>query len=254
MKIKTKINNNKFIYGDLLKHNNSQPTIFLLSGFSGGRYLPLFELAGNYFFNHNFNVLKFNFCADPDDPKQVENALALKDMTFSVYLSELKNIIDKIIDPDQKIILIGHSFGSVISILFLDKYKKYKKQTELILWDQSHLPWNKKEMENDFEFDAQQKIYNEKKGKLSLNKIFFKELITVDTLNIFQSLNKKTCIVAAENSADQDAQKYFDKTDDKKSSELHIIKKAGHLFETKESQKELFQITLDFITDVRQEK
>jgi len=93
MKIKTKINNNKFIYGDLLKHNNSQPTIFLLSGFSGGRYLPLFELAGNYFFNHNFNVLKFNFCADPDDPKQVENALALKDMTFSVYLSELKNII-----------------------------------------------------------------------------------------------------------------------------------------------------------------
>jgi len=80
-----------------------------------------------------------------------------------------------------------------------------------------------------------------------LNKVFFKELITVDTLNIFQSLNKKTCIVAAENSADQDAQKYFEKI---KSSELHIIKKAGHLFETKESQKELFQITLDFIDNV----
>jgi alpha/beta superfamily hydrolase len=249
MKIKSKIYNNKFIYGDLLEHNNSQPTIFLLSGFSGGRYLSLFKIASNYFFNHNFNVLKFNFCTDPDDSEQMEDALVLKDMTFSVYLSELKNIIDEVINQNQKIILIGHSFGSVISILFLDKYKKYKKQTELILWDQSHLPWNKKEMENDFKFDARQKIYNEKNGELSFNKIFFKELITIDTLKFFQSLNKKTCIVAAQNSADQDAQKYFDKIGNKKGSELHIINETDHLFETKKSQKELFQITLDFINN-----
>ncbi|MFA5933702.1 MAG: alpha/beta hydrolase [Candidatus Paceibacterota bacterium] len=250
MKIKSKKIKNKFIYGDLLENKKANTLVIFLSGFSGSRELPLFKDASAIFLKNNFSTLKFNFCGDSDDKKQEFDALNLEEMSFSVYIEELKNIVDFFDSKYSRIVLIGHSFGAVVSILFLHKYKKYKKNTSLVLWDPSLLPWKKEWMLEDFILTADKKNYCEKVSGSIINKVFYKELITINTVNVFSSLNKKTCIIAAKNSADKDAKKYFSKIKNKKTSELFIIKNTDHFFKGKKAKKELFEKTMNFLNEV----
>ncbi len=69
----------------------------------------------------------------------------------------------------------------------------------------------------------------------------------IDSSAILASLNANACIIAAENSADKDAENYYSKISDKKSSKLFIIKKTSHSFEGKKVQKKLFEETIDFL-------
>jgi alpha/beta superfamily hydrolase len=247
IKIKSKKIKNKFIYGDFFRDNKSDILAIFLSGFSGSKNLPLFDKAPNLFSKEGFDVLKLNFCNDSDDKKQEVDAFNIEDMSFSVYTNELKNVIDSLNKKYSKIIFVGHSFGAVISIIFLAKNKRYISKSDLVLWEQSHLPWNKKEMDNDFIFDKSRKLFVEKGTGLSLNKIFYKELVTVDTLKIFESLKKRVCIIASEGSADKDAKKYFLKIRNKKTSKFYIIKNSDHFFKGLKNQKEVFERTIDFL-------
>jgi len=215
IKIKSKKIKDKFIYGDFFKNDKSNILAIFLSGFSGSKNLPLFDKAHDIFSKEGFDILKLNFCNDSDDKKQEIDALNIEDMSFSVYTEELKNVINSLNKKYSKIIFVGHSFGAIISIIFLAKNKKYINKSDLALWEQSHLPWNKKEMDNDFVFEKKRKLFVEKETNLSLNKIFYKELVTIDTLKIFESLKKRVCIIASKGSADKDAEKYFSKIKNK---------------------------------------
>ncbi|OJI08901.1 MAG: hypothetical protein COV08_02710 [Candidatus Vogelbacteria bacterium CG10_big_fil_rev_8_21_14_0_10_49_38] len=246
IKIKSKKYPGKFIYGEISEINPEGPLVILTSGLSGSMDLPLFMSTTKEFKAKGVNILKLSFCTDLDEVTKKPKALALKNMSFSVYLAELKNVIDDLhLDLKyKKIFLLGHSFGSIISILFLSKYKK---NYDLILWDQSHLPWDKKEMSRDFVFNPKTNLYREKETDLLINKTFYKELVSTDILKIFSSLKKNICVIAAEGSAEEDAKKYWQKIKDREKSEFHIIKKANHLFSSKNAQKELFGLTLNFI-------
>ena len=91
IKIKSKTKKGKFIYGNFLKNKDAGMTIILLSGFSGSREFLLFKHASDFFLKNGYNTIRFNFCSDPDDSSQKTDALKLEQMSFSVYMKELKN-------------------------------------------------------------------------------------------------------------------------------------------------------------------
>lgn len=249
IKIKSKKLKRKFIYGDFFENKNATTLVVFLSGFSGGMGFSLFKNASVDFFKSGFSTMELNFCNDINDKHQKIDSPKLEDMNFSIYSAELKNVIDSLCKKYSKIVLIGHSFGAVISILFLSKYKKYAKNTELILWDPSLLPWKKEWMEQDFMFDAKKRLYVGKNGREVMNKLFYKECINIkNTANILQSLKKKVCIITAKNGAHKDAEKYFSKIRRIRNSKLIIIKNTGHLFTEKHAQKKLFKKTIDFLS------
>ena len=208
IKIKSKTIKNKFIYGDLLENKKTTTLAVFLSGFSGSKELPLFKSASLEFFKNGFSTLKFNFCNDDADKHPKTNALKIENMSFSVYTAELKNIIDSFGNKYSKIVLVGHSFRAVVSILFLSKYKKYAKKTELVLWDPTLLPWKKEWMREDFVYNQNKKLYQGKIGKETINKRFYREcIITKDTAETLRLLNQKVCVIAAKGSADSDSKK-----------------------------------------------
>ncbi|KKS27015.1 MAG: hypothetical protein UU88_C0013G0013 [Parcubacteria group bacterium GW2011_GWC1_42_11] len=246
-KISSKKIKKKFIYGDFVENKKATTLVVFLSGLSGSRELPFLKVASSEFFKYGFSTVRFNFCNDSDDKHQKDDALTLEELSFSVYVTELKNILDSVGKKYSKIVLVGHSFGAPVAILFLSKYKKYANNTELVLWDPTILPWKKQWMEEDFVFDKDKGLYFGKHTKEVINKVFYGECIRVDTVSILHMLNRNACIIAAKNSADKDAMKYFSKVHKKKTSVLHIIEKTDHYFKGIKAQKELFKTTLNFL-------
>lgn len=247
LKIQSKKIKGKFIYVDLIENKKANTLIVFMSGLSGSKELPLFMTASTEFFKHGFSTLRLNFCNDSDEGYKKVDAINLEELSFSVYVTELKNILDSVGKKYSRIVLVGHSFGAPIAISFLSKYKKYSYSTELVLWDPTILPWKKQWMEEDFVLDKDKGLYLGKHTKEVLNKIFYGECVRVDTVNILQMLKRNVCIIAARNSADKDASKYFSKVHKKKASVLHIIEKTNHYFNGKRVQKELFTTTLNFL-------
>lgn len=247
LKIPSKKIKGKFIYGDFVENKKANTLIVFMSGLSGSKELPLFMTASTEFFKHGFSTIRVNFCNDGEDKYQKDDALNLEDLSFSVYAIELRNILDLFSKKYSRIVLVGHSFGAPIAISFLNKYKKYTYSTELVLWDPTILPWKKQWMEEDFVFDKDKGLYLGKHTKEVLNKIFYGECVSVDTVNILQMLKRNACIIAARNSADKDASKYFSKVHKKKTSVLRIIEKTDHYFKGARAQKELFKTTLNFL-------
>lgn len=238
----------KFIYGDFIENKKADTLAVFMSGFSGSKELPLFKTASTKFLKHGFSTLRFNFCNDSDDKHKKVDALNLEELSFSVYVAELKNTLDLVGKKFSRIVLVGHSFGAPIAILFLNKYKKYTNNTELVLWEPTLLPWKREWMEEDFVFDRNKKLFLGKHTNEILNKVFYKECShTESTDKVLRLSNCKVCIIAAKDSADKDAGKYFSKIKNKKNSKLFIIKGANHLFSGKRVQKELFKKTMDFL-------
>lgn len=250
LKIKSKKVEGKFIYANIMEHKSSTTLVVFLGGLSGNDTRSLSENVSLDFFKLGFSILWFNFCNDDKAENYKANALEIWEMSFLVYAAELKNILDSWSKRYSTIIFVGHSFGAPISIMFLNKYKKYASKTKLVLWDPSLLPWGKEVVEEVFVFDPIKKLYIQKETEnpLIINRSFYNELQgTKNTAEILRELNHKTCIIAAEKGAHEDAKKYFSKLRNKKSSALTIIKGANHLFDGKRVQKELFEKTLEFL-------
>ena len=246
-KIKSKTIKNRFIYADYFENKKAKSVVIFLSSFSGSRYLPLFNNSCKFFYMNGFSTVKLNFCNESDDKIQKPKAINFENMSLSVYTTELKNIIDYFDKKYSEVILVGHSFGAIVSILFLDKYKKYRKNTKLVLWEPSLLPWKKKWMEKDFYYNGDEKLYREKRTGEFINKTFYKECVTTDSLKLFKLLNMKVYIIAVKNLAEKNAKKYFSKIRNKVDSKIFIMQKTGHSFEDIKSQKILFGKTLSFL-------
>ncbi len=241
-KIKSKKITGKFIYGDITKNKGAASLAIFMSGFDGSADFPLFKNASSMFLKNDIDSLRLHFCEGKKD------APMLQDENFSMYTTELKNIVDTFGKSYSTIVLVGHSFGAIIAILFLNKYKKYAKKTKLVLWEPTLLPWKTKWMEEDFTFNADKKFYYGKHRKEILNETFYKECIDIEnTTDTLRMLNKSVLIIAAKGSADKDARKYFQRTRDKKVSELFLIDKTDHYFKGRSVQKELFEKTIQFL-------
>ncbi len=249
VKIKSKKIKNRFIYGELLENKKSNFLAIFLSGFSGSKELPLFKQSSRFFFKKGYSVLRFNFCNDSDDKKQMTSAIKLEEMNFSIYTEELKNILDTLGKNYSHFLMVGHSFGAAIFVTFLSKYKKYRKNSELVLWDPSLLPWKRKWMEEDFSFDKNKNLYRSKRSKEFMNKTFYNECINIkNTVGIFRALNKESLIVAATKIGKKNAGKYLQKQHNKKGSKMIIIDGASHSFGEKRHQIKLFNETFEFLT------
>lgn len=247
-KIKSKKLKGKIIYGDFLENKKGTVLIIFLSGLAGGRESRLLKNSSKWFFKKGFSTFTLNLC--DTTVEKFKHSLKLEDMRLTTYLTGLKETMDFFQKKYPTIILVGHSFGAVISILFLEKYKKYSENTKLVLWDPSILsqiaPWIK----GYFRFDFHTKKYYGKGGgeKIAINVNFYNDLLsTKDSPEIFQLLNHKACIIGAEKGAKENAKEYFKVLRDKKGFYYHIIKATGHLFGTKKAQKELFNTTLKFL-------
>lgn len=231
MKIKSVLKNNKYIYTNLIKCKSDERIIIFLSGFSGSTELPLFKKVAARFLSREFSILRVNFCNDEDDTVKRNDALNTKDLSFFLYEQELENIIKRL--KYKKIVIVGHSFGAIIGMLFLKKYPKYKKITQLVFWDPTLLPWEEK--------------YLPKKITKIFSKEFISDLTKTDSSAIFKKINKKTCIISAKNSADTDSKKYAKGIPANISPDLFVIKNTNHFFSSKKAQEQLVEITTDYL-------
>ncbi len=249
IKIPSKTSKDKFIYGNLSENQNNKILVIFLSGFSGSKNLPLFKNISQEFLKNGFSTFRFNFCLDEDDSKNKKgDELELKDLTFSVYVSELKNIVDFLSSKYLNIVLVGHSFGAVISILFLSQHQEYLKNISLVLWEPTLLPWKREWMEEDFSLNKQNGFYISKINQEIINQEFYEETININnTANTLGGLDKGICIMAARGSADHDSEEYFSNIKDKKSSKLYIIDNTNHYFDGEKVQLDVFKKTINFI-------
>lgn len=250
IKIKSKKIEGKFLHCDFLENKNAEKIVVLLSGLSGSKNLPLFGTASSAFFKNGFSTLRINFCNDPDNKHQIIDTPDIRDANFAFYSAELKNILEFFKKKYTNIVIIGHSFGAPVAVMFLSTYKSYATRVQLILWDPSLLPFDKKAMDSAFVFDLAQKLYREKEAKLPyiFNKKFYKELSEdIHTGEVLRNLNKEVCIIGAMKGAGQDAKKYFSKLKNKKISKLILISSANHMFDGRRVQKELLKKTFEFL-------
>lgn len=248
IKIKSKTIKGRFIYGDLSRHKKADSLAVFLSGLSGSKEFPFLKEASKFFSKNGFSALRLNFCNDSDDKKQKASAIKLEEMKLSVYTKELKNVLDTFSKKYSRLVLVGHSFGAVIFVSFLSKYKTYIKRSELVLWEPSLLPWKRKWMKEDFQFDKNKNLYRDKHSKELMNKTFYNELITTrNTAEIFKSLKKDVIIIAGTKMGKINAREYFSKIRNKKASKLFFVNGASHSFEKKNHRIELFEETLKFL-------
>jgi len=247
IKIESKTKKGKFISGYYLKGSQAGRVLVLMSGFDGGMDSSLIANSALSFNSFKNNTFRFNFC-------DKNKGLRLSDLTFSNYILELKNIIDYFYKKHEKIILIGHSFGAVLAIMFLNKYKSYSRKIDLILWEPTMLPWKRRWMEEDYIFDSKTNLYYNKYQKEIINKKLYEECVKIDTKKLISSINLPVCIIVAKGSADTDAKKYFLKLKNKKKNQLIIINNTDHSFSDKKSQKILFNSTQDFLNLMDEKK
>ena len=146
-KIKSKKFKDKYIYGEISGVRGATTLVVFMSGFDGSSKFSLFKTATNYFNKNSVSTIRFDFCN-----KKNKDAILLQDISFSVYATELKNIIDRFGKNYLHIVFVGHSFGAVVAIMFLLKHKAFLKKTELVLWDPTLLPWKEVWMKEDYIF------------------------------------------------------------------------------------------------------
>lgn len=245
--MKIKIGNKKFVYGTLRK-NKADTLLIFLSGLSGGMDFPLFEKASAYF--GQYDTFRIYLCNDVDFSKR--DSYNLSEIDFAYYARALKKTLD-FLNKDKhykKIYLIGHSFGSVMSILFLKRYKSYRKTVRNIMWEPSLLPWQKKYINEDYMYDAETKLYTDKHTGDKINRKYFGQCIRTDSVRMFRALGLPSLIIAAKGSADKDAREYFKACKRFGGSKLVILDGTDHFFDGNSSQKDLFEYTKKYIVSM----
>lgn len=116
------------------KHKDA-PMIIFAHGFKGFKDWGTHDLMAEYFAQHGFRYLKFNFSHNgttTDSPVDFTDLIAFSENTFTIELDDLNTVIDFAINgpatPRAKhVYLIGHSMGGGISIIKTAEDKRVKK-------------------------------------------------------------------------------------------------------------------------------
>jgi len=106
------------------RHKNA-PVVIFAHGFKGFKDWGAHNLVANYFAEHGFKYLKFNFAHNgtaADKPTEFADLIAFSDNTFSIELEDLHDVIAFVCNGASMkavpgVYLIGHSMGGGISII-----------------------------------------------------------------------------------------------------------------------------------------
>jgi pimeloyl-ACP methyl ester carboxylesterase len=115
-------------------HKNA-PVVIFAHGFKGFKDWGTHNLVANYFAEHGFKYLKFNFSHNgttADKPTEFADLIAFSDNTFSIELEDLRDVIDFVCNGSSMksasgVYLIGHSMGGGISIIQTAEDERVKK-------------------------------------------------------------------------------------------------------------------------------
>jgi pimeloyl-ACP methyl ester carboxylesterase len=116
------------------RHTNA-PLVIFAHGFKGFKDWGAHNLVANYFAEHGFRYLKFNFSHNgttADRPIDFADLIAFSDNTFSIELEDLRAVIDFVCNGSfmpivTGVYLIGHSMGGGISIIETAEDSRVKK-------------------------------------------------------------------------------------------------------------------------------
>jgi len=111
------------------------PLVIFAHGFKGFKDWGAHNLVANYFAEHGFRFLKFNFSHNgttADNPTDFADLIAFADNTFSIELEDLKSVIDFAcggsgIVAAKEVYLIGHSMGGGMGIIKTVEDHRIKK-------------------------------------------------------------------------------------------------------------------------------
>src|SRR6201986_5435394 len=115
-------------------HKNG-PLVIFAHGFKGFKDWGAHNLVAEYFAEHGFRFLKFNFSHNgttADKPDDFADMIAFADNTFTIELEDLKNVIDFAcggsgIPAANGVYLMGHSMGGGMAIIKAVEDKRVKK-------------------------------------------------------------------------------------------------------------------------------
>jgi pimeloyl-ACP methyl ester carboxylesterase len=127
------------------------PLVIFAHGFKGFKDWGTHNLVANYFVQHGYRFLKFNFSHNgttPDNPVDFTDLIAFSDNTFSIELDDLTTVIDfacngSAIPRANGVYLIGHSMGGGISIVKTAEDKRVKKLVSMASISSFHNLWPK---------------------------------------------------------------------------------------------------------------
>jgi pimeloyl-ACP methyl ester carboxylesterase len=119
-------------FDDAIKH---APLVIFAHGFKGFKDWGAHNLVANYYAEHGFRYLKFNFSHNgttADKPTEFADLIAFSDNTFSIELEDLHDVIDFVCNGSSMprvtgVYLIGHSMGGGISIIQTAEDSRVKK-------------------------------------------------------------------------------------------------------------------------------
>ena len=132
----------KPILMDLTYNNsnkNTSPIVIFVHGFKGFKDWGTHDLVADYFAEHGFRYLKFNFSHNgttPENPVDFVDLGAFGDNTFTKEFEDLDKVISFALSGEafpaaEKVTLIGHSRGGGTAIIQASKDDRVER---LITW------------------------------------------------------------------------------------------------------------------------
>lgn len=153
------------------RHKHS-PLIIFAHGFKGFKDWGTHHLLAEFFAEHGFRFLKFNFSHNgvtADQPTEFADLMAFGENTFSMELEDLGYVINFAcggsgIPVAKKVILIGHSLGGGISIIKAAEDSRISHLITMAAVADFHNLW-KKEAEAQWRIQGTMYIHNARTGQ-----------------------------------------------------------------------------------------
>jgi len=152
--------------------NPHAPLVIFAHGIRGFKDWGAHHLTANYFAEHGFRFLKFNFSHNGttiDNPTEFADLIAFGENTFSIELDDLKSVIDfacggSAIPPADGVYLVGHSLGGGISIIKTAEDERVKKLVTMAAISSFYNLWPK-EAEDQWKLQGVMYMKNSRTGQ-----------------------------------------------------------------------------------------
>lgn len=151
--------------------HKTAPLIIFVHGFKGFKDWGAYHLMGDYFVQHGFRFLKFNFSHNgviADNPREVTDMIAFSENTFSMEVDELNSVVDfacngSSLPKTDHVFLIGHSMGGAMSIIHTATDKRIKKLVTMAAISGFRNLW-KPEAEEQWKLQGMMYVENKRTG------------------------------------------------------------------------------------------
>jgi len=218
------------------------PLIIFVHGFKGFKDWGAYHLMADYFVQHGYRFLKFNFSYGgvvADNLREVTDMIAFSENTFSMEVDELNRVVDfacngSSMPKTDHVYLIGHSMGGAMSIIQTAADKRVKKLVTMAAISGFRNLWDVKD-EEQWKLQGIMYIENKRTGvmmplKVSLLDDLNKHPNQLDVLAKAAHITQPWLIVHG----DKDTSVGLNQAEELKKANPHarlsIIKGADHVF------------------------